>query len=59
VTIPFTIAGTSSDPSFRPDMKGVANETLQQYTKDPSKAIDTAKGILDLFKKPKDPPPQK
>ena len=59
VTIPFTIAGTSSDPSFRPDVKGAAKETLQQYTKDPSKAMDTAKGILDMFRKPKDPPPQK
>jgi len=59
VTIPFTIAGTSSDPSFRPDVKGAAKETLQQYTKDPSKAIDTAKGILDMFRKPKNPPPQK
>ena len=51
VTIPFSITGTSSDPAFRPDVKGVAKETLQQYTKDPSKAIDTAKGILDMFKK--------
>ncbi|MBZ5632408.1 MAG: AsmA family protein [Acidobacteriia bacterium] len=60
VTIPFTVTGTSSDPSFKPDVKGAAKETLQQYTKDPSKAIDTAKGILDLFnRKPKDPPAQK
>ena len=59
LTIPFVIAGTSSDPSFTPDIKGAAKETLQQYTRDPSKAIDTAKGILDLFKKPKDPAPQK
>jgi AsmA protein len=51
VTIPFSIAGTSSDPSFKPDVTGAAKETLQQYTKDPSKAIDTAKGILDLFEK--------
>ena len=59
VTIPFIIAGTSSDPSFKPDITGAAKETLQQYTKDPSKAIDAAKGIMDLFKKPKDqPPPQ-
>jgi len=59
VTIPFSIAGTSSDPSFKPDVTGAAKETLQQYTKDPSKAIDAAKGIMDLFKKPKDqPPPQ-
>jgi AsmA protein len=59
VMIPFTIAGTSSDPSFRPDVKGAAKETLQQYTKDPSKAIDTAKGIMDMFRRRKDPPPQK
>jgi AsmA protein len=59
VTIPFLIAGTSSDPSFTPDVKGAAKETLQQYTKDPSTAIDAAQGILNLFKKPKDPPPQK
>jgi hypothetical protein len=51
VTIPFSVTGTSSDPSFKPDVKGAAKETLQQYTKDPSKAIDTAKGILDMFKK--------
>jgi len=51
LTIPFSITGTSSDPSFKPDVTGAAKETLQQYTKDPSKAIDTAKGILDLFKK--------
>ena len=60
VTIPFTIAGTSADPSFHPDVKGAAKETLQQYTKDPSKAIDAAQGILDLFnRKPKDQPQQK
>ena len=60
VTIPFTVTGTSSDPSFRPDVKGAAKETLQQYTKDPSKAIDAAKGIMDLFnRKPKDPAQQK
>jgi AsmA protein len=53
VTIPFVISGTSSDPSFQPDVKGAAKDTLQQYTKDPSKAIDTAKGILDLFRKQK------
>jgi len=51
LTIPFHISGTSSDPSFTPDVKGAAKETLQQYTKDPSKAIDTAKGILDMFRK--------
>jgi len=51
LTIPFHVSGTSSDPSFTPDVKGAAKETVQQYTKDPSKAIDTAKGILDMFRK--------
>jgi len=60
VTIPFSVKGTSSDPSFQPDVKDAAKETLQQYTKDPSKAVDAAKGILDLFnRKPKDQPQQK
>jgi AsmA protein len=60
IPIPFRVTGTSSDPTFTPDVKGAAKETLQQYTKDPSKAIDAAKGIMDLFKKPKDSPaPQK
>jgi AsmA protein len=53
VTIPFSVTGTSSDPSIRPDVKGAAKETLQQYTKDPSKAIDAAKGIMDLFNRKK------
>jgi AsmA protein len=53
VTIPFSVTGTSADPSIRPDVKGAAKETLQQYTKDPSKAIDAAKGIMDLFNRKK------
>ena len=51
VTIPFSITGTSSDPSFKPDVKGAAQDALKQYTKDPSKAVDAAKGILDMFRK--------
>ena len=51
LTIPFRVRGTSSDPSFQPDIQGAAKETLQRYTKDPSKAIDAAKGILNMFKK--------
>ena len=53
VAIPFSVTGTSADPSIRPDVKGAAKETLQQYTKDPSKAIDAAKGIMDLFNRKK------
>lgn len=59
IPIPFRITGTSSNPTFTPDVKGAAQETLQQYTKDPSKAIDAAKSIMDLFKKPKEQAPQK
>jgi Holliday junction resolvase len=53
LTIPFSVTGTSSEPSIKPDVKGAAKETLQQYTKDPSKAIDAAKGIMDLFNRKK------
>ena len=45
--------------AWREDILKEAKETLQQYTKDPSKAIDAAKGIMDLFKKRQDPAPQK
>jgi AsmA protein len=30
--IPFTITGTSSDPSFKPDMKGLVTDKLQDVT---------------------------
>ncbi|MEP6963514.1 MAG: hypothetical protein ABI995_15645, partial [Acidobacteriota bacterium] len=50
-TVPFVIQGTSSNPSFKPDLKSFGNEKLQQAMKNPEGAIKTAKGILDLFKK--------
>ena len=28
-SIPFTVAGTSSDPVFRPDVKGIATQQLK------------------------------
>jgi AsmA protein len=31
-SVPFLIGGTSSDPSFRPDMKGIAQQKVQQLT---------------------------
>ncbi len=31
-SVPFLIAGTSSDPSFRPDVKAMATEKIQQFT---------------------------
>jgi hypothetical protein len=44
--IPFMVAGTSENPAFKADMKGIAG----QIAKDPSKAVDAAKGILSIFK---------
>ncbi len=51
VTIPLLIQGTSSNPSFKADLKGVAGDKLDQIKKNPASAIDAAKGVLDLFKK--------
>src|SRR5262249_23792547 len=51
IPIPFTVGGTASDPVFRPDVKGIANEKLQDYKKDPAKAIKDANSIIDLFRK--------
>ncbi len=31
-SVPFLIGGTSSDPSFRPDVKGIAEQKVQQLT---------------------------
>jgi AsmA protein len=44
--VPFMIQGTSENPAFKADMKGMAG----QIAKDPSKAVNAAKGILSLFK---------
>ena len=33
VNVPFLIAGTSSDPSFRPDVKGIATEGVKGFLK--------------------------
>jgi AsmA protein len=51
LTIPFLVQGTSSDPSFKADLRGVANQKLEEFRRDPAKAVDAAKGIIDLFKK--------
>jgi AsmA protein len=59
-TVPFFIRGTSADPVFKADAKSVANEKLQQVLKNPEGAVknareivDTAKGLIDLFRKKK------
>jgi AsmA protein len=62
-TVPFFIKGNASNPTFSADVKSLANEKIQQVLKNPEGAIknakdaaDTARGILDLFKKaPKQP----
>ena len=52
--IPFIIEGTASDPQFRPDVKGMANEALKGLVKgDTGKtAGDILKGFLGGKKKP-------
>jgi AsmA protein len=45
-TIPFTIQGTSSDPKFVPDVKGIATEQLKSLTTNPDVG-KAASGILD------------
>ena len=44
--IPFTITGTSEDPSFRPDVKGLATENLKNLVPGGSAASEL---IKDLF----------
>jgi AsmA protein len=45
--IPFTIAGTASDPQFRPDVKGIAAGALKAVPSDAGKAATgILKGIL-------------
>ena len=49
--VPFLIQGTSENPSFKPDLKGVAGQKLQQAIKNPEGAVNTVKGIMDMFKR--------
>jgi AsmA protein len=59
VTIPLLIQGTSSNPSFKADISGVAGGKLKEIVKDPSGALKAAKGILDMFKRaPKQEQPE-
>jgi AsmA protein len=50
-SVPFLVGGTASNPSFKPDVKAIANEELKKFTKEPSKAVDAARGVIDLFRK--------
>ncbi len=56
--MPFFIQGTSANPVFKANVKAIANEKIQQVLSNPEGAIknvkeirDTARGILDMFKK--------
>ena len=54
-SIPFSIAGTSAEPKFVPDVKGIVGEFAADKLK-PLKDTDAGKaatGIMDLFKRKK------
>ena len=50
-TIPFFIQGTTSNPKFVPDVKGMAGGMLQQALQGNSGKKSSAPGVLDMFKK--------
>jgi AsmA protein len=51
--IPFSIQGSASDPQFRPDVKGIVNDAMKGFIKEPEKAAgDILKGLLGGDKKP-------
>jgi len=50
-TVPFLIQGTAADPSFKADLKSVANQKLQQAIKNPEGAAKTVTGIINMFKR--------
>ena len=59
--IPFTITGTTSDPKFLPDVKGMAGGMLQQALKGngtpgATGAQNPLGGLSGMFKKKKKPP---
>lgn len=52
-TVPFLVSGTASDPVFRPDVKAIVNQKVEQLTSDPEKTVKTVQSIIDMFRKPK------
>src|SRR5262249_15567758 len=51
--IPFTVSGTADNPSFKPDVKGIATERLKDLSGTKS-AVDAATGLINgLFGKKK------
>jgi AsmA protein len=51
--IPFTISGTSQDPSFRPDVRTLTTERLKEAIPSASAASDLIQGLLGGKKKQK------
>ena len=52
-SIPFMIQGTTSDPKFIPDMKGVAGSLLgNALTRGSTGGNNPLKGLMGIFKKP-------
>ena len=59
--IPFSIAGTTADPKFVPDVKGMASgvaggmlqQALQGNKANPGQATNPLEGLTGLFKKKK------
>jgi AsmA protein len=58
--IPFGIGGTTSDPKFTPDVKGIATGLLQGYVNNQGKGNNQQQNPIDsvmgLFNKKKQPP---
>jgi len=51
---PFTVTGTVSNPVIKPNLKAMASEKVEEFKKDPTKAVDAAQGILNMFRKKPD-----
>jgi len=49
--IPFSVAGTSSDPKFVPDVKGIATGLLKGLGKGNTNQQNTVNSVMDMFKK--------
>src|SRR5262249_29656430 len=52
-TVPFLVAGTASDPVFKPDVKAIVNQKVEMLTRDPQKTVEKVQSIIDMFRKPK------
>ncbi len=55
--IPFGVTGTTSDPKFTPDVKGIAEGLLKSYTQgnttNQQNPVDSVMGLFNKKKKPK------